>query len=303
MENEAVREAKSGHPKVVFNRVSENLYRLETSGGYYALVKRGGKQFRRSLKTKDRKLAERRLAEYQAQVGCLTISKDSRLSFDDIADRWMAATSHALKASTITRRRGCIKNLSPFFKGVTIRNIRTQHCEAWVTTRVTKIAAQTMAHELNTMRAVFDYAVRLGLMLTNPAKEIKRRKVIQAPIIIPTREQFRNLVAAIRQSDGRPDSQKKAKPGADLVELLAYSGCRLGEAVTLSPLQGSQSTLHFVRDFFWDERASVYRKGETFTGSKEFIGNLLNLHRCEIAVGNNFLSFHRFNELALPSDH
>jgi hypothetical protein len=31
----------------------------ESSGGYYALLKRGGKQFRRSLKTKDRKLAER----------------------------------------------------------------------------------------------------------------------------------------------------------------------------------------------------------------------------------------------------
>ena len=234
MENEAVEKAKSGHPKVVFNRVSENLYRLETSGGYYALVKRGGKQFRRSLKTKDRKLAERRLAEYQAQVGSLTISDDSRLSFEDIADRWMATTAHALKASTVTRRRTCIKNLVPFFKGVTIRNIRPAHCEAWVTTRVTKIAAQTMAHELNTMRAIFDYAMRLGLMLANPAKEIRRRKVVQSLIIIPTREQFKNLVAAIRQSDGRPDSQKKAKPGADLVELLAFSGCRLGEAVALT---------------------------------------------------------------------
>jgi hypothetical protein len=34
----------------VFHKVAENLYRLESSGGYYALIKRGGKQFRRSLK-------------------------------------------------------------------------------------------------------------------------------------------------------------------------------------------------------------------------------------------------------------
>lgn len=40
----------------MFHRVAENLYRLETSGGYYGLVKRGDKQFRRSLRTKDRKL-------------------------------------------------------------------------------------------------------------------------------------------------------------------------------------------------------------------------------------------------------
>jgi len=30
-----------------------------------------------------------------------------------------------------------------------------------------------MAHELNVMRTVFDYSVRLGLMLSNPAKDIK----------------------------------------------------------------------------------------------------------------------------------
>jgi len=50
---------------------------------------------------------------------------------------------------------------------------------------------------------------------------------------VPTRQQLQNLVAALCQSDGRPGSQQKAKPGADLVELLAYSGCRLREATSL----------------------------------------------------------------------
>ena len=49
---------------------------------------------------------------------------------------------------------------------------------------------------------------------------------------MPTREQFKRLVEAIRVSDGRADSQQKAKPGADLVELLVYSGCRIQEAVS-----------------------------------------------------------------------
>ena len=38
-------------------------YPGQMSGGYYGLVKRGDKQFRRSMKTKDRKLAERQLNE------------------------------------------------------------------------------------------------------------------------------------------------------------------------------------------------------------------------------------------------
>jgi hypothetical protein len=99
----------------VFHRVAENLYRLEQSGGYYALLKRGDKQFRRSLKTKDRKLAERRLTELRAQVGNLTIGDDARLSFEEVAERWMASTAHTIKPSTTRRRQTCIKNLAPFF--------------------------------------------------------------------------------------------------------------------------------------------------------------------------------------------
>lgn len=41
------------------------------------------------------------------------------------------------------------------------------------------------------------------------------------------------LGAAIRQSDGRLNSQVDARPGADLVKLLPDSGCRLSEATAL----------------------------------------------------------------------
>lgn len=232
MQNSSGQEAKSAR-KVVFHRVAENLYRLENTGGYYALLKRGDKQFRRSLKTKDRKLADRRLTEMRGQVSNLKITDDARLSFVDVAERWITTTAHALKEATVTRRRTCIANVAPYFASVSIRNIQPHHCERWVVERGGKLAPQTMAHELNAMRNVFDYAVQLGLMLTNPAKDIKRRKVVQQPMVIPTREQFKNLVAAIRESDGRKGSQRQAKQGADLVELLAYSGCRIHEAISI----------------------------------------------------------------------
>lgn len=232
MENQSLGEAKTLR-KSVFHRVATNLYRLVTSGGYYGLLKRGDKQFRRSLRTKDRKLADRRLTELRAQVGNLKITDEARLSFAEVAARWKTATQQGLKTSTVTRRQTCIENLAPFFLGISIRNIQPIHCDRWVTERGPKIAARTFIHELDTLRLVFDYAVRLGLMLSNPAKEIKRRKIVQEPIIVPTREQFPKLVAAMRESDGRAYSQAKSKPGADLVELLAYSGCRVQEATSL----------------------------------------------------------------------
>ena len=224
----------SGEPaKLVFNKVGENLYRLESSGRYYGLLKRAGKQFRRSLKTNDRKLADRRLAELRQQIGNLSLTEDATVSFDKVARRWLDTTRHTLKESSITRRETCIKNLTPFFKGITLRNATTRHCERWLTERGPAIAAQTFAHELSTLNGVFNYAMRQGLVLTNPARDIKRRKITRTEIIVPTRDQFQKLIETIRLSDGRLDSQRKAKSGADLVELLAYSGCRVAEATSL----------------------------------------------------------------------
>ena len=54
-----------------FRKVGENLYRLKTSGTYYALLKRGGKQIRKSLKTKDKELAARKLGELREKVSRL----------------------------------------------------------------------------------------------------------------------------------------------------------------------------------------------------------------------------------------
>jgi integrase len=95
------------------------------------------------------------------------------------------------------------------------------------------------------MRGVFAYAVEIGLRVDNPAAHIERKPIHAKRPTVPTREQFRQLVASIRQSDGRADSQAKAKDGADLVELLAYSGCRLEEARNLK-----WSDVDFERDVF-----------------------------------------------------
>jgi integrase len=214
----------------VFHKVAENLYRLESSGGYYALVKKGGKQFRRSLKTKDRKLADRRLTEIKEQIGCLSLTDEGKLGFKVVANRWLESVKHTFAAGTIEQREIRIKNLAPFFKGTSLRSITAVQCEQWAVKRGAKLAPQTFVHELETMRNVFKYAQQHGLVLSNPATVIKRPKVTFAKAPIPSREQFTMLIAQIRQADGRADNQRKSKDGADLIEFLAYSGARVGEA-------------------------------------------------------------------------
>lgn len=55
-----------------FAKVAEYLYGNESSGIYYALVRPHSKQFRRSLRTSDRQLANRRLAYFRNKVTHLT---------------------------------------------------------------------------------------------------------------------------------------------------------------------------------------------------------------------------------------
>jgi len=219
----------AGQP--VFHKVAENLYRLESSGGYYALLKRGGKQFRRSLKTKDRKLADRRLNALRAKVGCLKMSPEAKLNFEQAANLWLETNKHALSPGTVKRRKMYIKGLAPSFRNVPIRNLAAQDCDRWVKERGATLASETFVHELDVMKAVFEFALDRGLLLSNPSKHIKRRKVVSKQIVVPTLDQLKQLVSAIRLADGNKGNQERTKDGADLVEFLAYSGARIGEVI------------------------------------------------------------------------
>ena len=64
------------------------LYRNESSESYYAFVKRNGRQIRRSLETKDRKLAERRLKEFHGDADKLVSGGRKPMSFTQLKEIW-----------------------------------------------------------------------------------------------------------------------------------------------------------------------------------------------------------------------
>ena len=97
-----------------FRKVGENLYRLKTSGTYYALLKRGGKQIRTSL---DKELAIRKLGELREKVSRLNTDKDLRnITCEELASRWLTVKNSRMKASSISRIERCIKGLIPFLQ-------------------------------------------------------------------------------------------------------------------------------------------------------------------------------------------
>ena len=208
-----------------FKKVGQNLYR-DSAGRYYLLVKKSGKQFRRSLKTKDAALAKRRLREFLEQAGQLSADgTNSSIRFEDLAQRWHASKKAELKASSAYRRASVLKQLTPFFKGRLVQAIGAGEFEAWKIHRGAKLSARSWNIDVETLKQIFDYAQNtLRILIDNPARHLKRKKERKSGIVIPSKEQFRTLVNELR------NGHRTTGEAADFVEFLAYSGMRQAEA-------------------------------------------------------------------------
>lgn len=129
-------------------RVAECLYRSSSSGRYYALFKRSGKQIRKSLRTQDRKLAERRLKEIKRNLGFLDPSSESRqILFEELGAQWMELHNSRLKQSSADRNERCLKQLLRFFKGARVVDIRRIDCQTWELKRGKKLKSSSYNKE------------------------------------------------------------------------------------------------------------------------------------------------------------
>lgn len=220
--------APKKYAQATLQKVGENLYRNESSGVYYALVKRKGKQIRKSLKTQDRKLANRRLKGFLEKAGQLTASvEDRKAPFEIVASNWLKQHTGGLKSSSGQRIGRNIKELNKAFLGLPISEITRRDCETWAAKRGENIAASTFNKDAEVLKSILQYAVDSGILLENPARVIKRRRVVNKEILIPKQDEFQSLLEGIQEEGAR------GTEAFLLVKLLAFSGMRLGEATQI----------------------------------------------------------------------
>lgn len=206
-------------------KVGECLYR-NNRGVYFAWFSVKGKQIKRSLKTTDKDLARRRLAELREKGNRLHGNEQRSIQFEELVTFWLESIRADVKESTYRRRIVCLNQLTPFFKGMPVRSITLQTIEKWKVQRGATVAPRTFNKELETVNHLMRYARDVkGVILDNPAEKIRNRKADTPAIEMPTKEQFRSLMAELRQ-----EPQAVRSGAADFAEFLAYSGLRLGEA-------------------------------------------------------------------------
>jgi integrase len=208
----------------ILNRVGECLYR-NGHKTYFALIKVSGKQIKRSLKTDDLAMAKRCLKEFRAKADRLHGKENRNVRFEELAEVWLQSIKPALKPKSWDRRRVAVAGLTRFLKGMPVKSIGYQEIDEWRRRRGSTLSARTHNIELETLKLLLRYAGDRGILLDNQAERFKRRKESKAVVKIPSRREFSALMTEL---DFAPKAV--ASGAAAMVEFLAYSGMRVGEA-------------------------------------------------------------------------
>ena len=105
------------------------------------------------------------------------------------------------------------------------KDVSEKDCLEWAKRFSEEYSPTRYNNSVDTLRQIFQGAIDRGLIYRNPAEKLGKRKPNGKRLELPSKEQFADIVRLIR-SEGAWCSQQCG----DLIEFLAYSGCRLTEA-------------------------------------------------------------------------
>ena len=208
------------------------LLQYVSSGTYYARLHTGGKIIRQSLGTTVWTTAQLKLVDFlqDKQTNKSTVAKP-KIFFKDAVELFKTRVQHdsSMKESSKNYRLLCIRKIKsswPNLWNLTLDEITLPQCRDWSAILKANIASQYFNNVVGTLRLIFAEGIKAlvaagGDKIENPVAELSRAKISQTVLHLPERDQFKNLVANIKQSGSW------GARAANLVEFLAYTGTRL----------------------------------------------------------------------------
>ncbi len=235
-----------------FEKVGECLYKLASTGGFYARVWVRGKEIRRSLKTTDWQLAKRRLRDLRKDLEKLD-SEVAHVTLKAYLETFLASSQNKSK-STRQKFEAIAKRMHDEWPGGTgqkLRDVKPSDVLRWLKLQRGRYASSSYNDFVQFIRRFFEAAVKDRIIIESPAADVVQAKR-ETPIRdTPTWEQFRAIVTDMRAQKRNADAQASA----DCCEFMGLAGIGNAEMAALS----------------WDDidlargRIRVYRK-KTDTG-------------------------------------
>jgi integrase len=210
-------------------RGTEGLYRYLPNGKYYARFTIHGKEVRQSLRTTDRAHARRELIRLQGEQARIDPGA-GKITLAALADRYLATVQHHAPKTVAQKTYICnrVKTTWPEGSDTLIRKVLPSQVLAFLS-RYTFGASSYNAY-LATLRAMFELAVADHLVAQSPVAGLKERRREKPIRQTPTVEQFKAIVADVRNQLFNAD----AKDSADFLEFLGLAGLGQAEAASLT---------------------------------------------------------------------
>ena len=233
------------------NRIG--LYRNSKSGVYWAAKKVRGKRREHSLGTSDRKIAERKMRDWIANLETIDVEVE-RTTFRQLIEKFEAVNQGKAK-QTKTTIRSIVKRLRETWPGginVQVRQIRPSDLDLWLGIHERRLKNTSYNRYAGCLKQIFDLAVKDRIISESPFKKVKTpRKKPQTPMrIVPTIDQFETIIASIRSQP----FNGSASESADFVEFLGLAGVGQAEASSLK-----------VGDIDWARGCLNFRRRKTDT--------------------------------------
>mgnify|MGYP000969161392 CR=1 FL=1 len=214
-----------------FCRVAENLYRYSSSGVYFGRFRANGKEISRSLRTTDRALAKRRLAEEMENASRID-RKTGKMTLEELLRLYEEHLSQYAPKTVATRLSilKCFKQTWPHGLNVSVQNVNAGQLDLWLASRRPGFRNATYNEYARFLRHLFELALKLCVIAVSPAAGVHGLKV-ETPIRpTPSWEQFQALVKDIRSQKYNAEADETA----DLVEFMGLAGVGTAECANLT---------------------------------------------------------------------
>jgi integrase len=209
-----------------FEKVGECLYRNPSSRKYYALLKVRGKQIKRSLGTDNLPTARRKLKDFKREQE--RIDPDAgRISVEELCGRYLTTITHQAP-KTVRRKVDIVRRIKERWERVSGAKVKKSEVLAWLSSF--DFGGVSYNLHLETIRAIFRLAVDDRILAASPVDGIKQRKRSRPIRLTPSLEEFRAIVASIREQN----YADTAEESADFIEFLGLAGLGKAEASALT---------------------------------------------------------------------
>lgn len=224
------------------------LYRHNISGNYYGIKKLRGKRKEHSLDTHDRKLAERNLKKWIADLDTVDASAE-KTTLAELLEKFQTVRQ-GLSESTRSTESGMIKKLkTTWHHGLDLRvsEVKPSMLDEWMAQHEGGLKNSSFNRYGLFLRQLFELAVADKMIAESPVARMKRTwKRPQKPARnIPTPEQFQAIVSNIRAQG----SNAEARQSADFVEFMGSAGLGQAEvsALTLADIDREKNQIRVRR--------------------------------------------------------